>query len=90
MAQKDVRATCKDMLRVMEARFSSYSNDYPWRLEHWLKDSWPALAKSVRGLAAIYRESGHSIKDVAELLEKDLRFLTKQGEGLPPGDLQSS
>ena len=88
MAQEDVRATRKTMLRVIGARFSCYSDD--WRLEHWPIEAWPALAKSVRGLAAIYRESGHSIEDVAEFLEKDLRFLTKQGEGLPPGDLLSS
>ena len=87
MAQKDPRASSKTMLKVIEARFSCYSND--WRL-NWPNDPWPALAKCVRGLVATYRESGHSIRDVAELLEKDLRFLTKQGEGLPPGDLRSS
>ena len=84
MAQKDVPAACKTMLRALEARPLNYSDN--GRLE---TDFWSALAESVRGLAAIYRESGHSVKEVAELLEKDLRSLTKEGEDFAPGDLQS-
>lgn len=88
MAQKDVLAASKTMLRAIEARPLPYSED--GLLEYGPDDLWQALAKSVKGLAAIYREVGHSVKEVAELLEKDLEILTKEGEGYThtPGDLR--
>ena len=83
MAQKDVLAASKTMLRAIEARrLALVPSARFWSL-------WPAGAESVRALAAIYRESGRSVKEVAEFLEMDLRFLTKEGKGLAPGDLRS-
>ncbi len=87
MAQKDVQAASATMLRAIEARPLPYSDD--GRLDPKSDYPWPALAKSVRGLAAVYREGGHSVEEVAELLEKDLRFLTKEGKGVSPGELRS-
>ena len=87
MAQKNVMAASKTMLRAFEAGTLDYSDD--GRLEHNPYDVWRALAESVKGLAAVYRESGHSVKEVVELLEKDLRFLAKKGKAAAPGDLRS-
>ena len=87
MAQKDVLAASKTMLRAIEATTLGYSNDGCLKLK--TEDLWPAVAKSARALAAIYREAGHPIKDVAELLRKDLRFLAEEGKDAAPGDLRS-
>ena len=78
MAQKDVLAASKTMLRAIEARRLTFGPDHR------------AVAESVKGLAAIYRASGRCARNVAELLEKDLRFLTKENrkEILAPGDLR--
>ena len=49
-----------------------------------LGPSHPAVAESVLGLAAIHRESGSSM-DAVDLLQKELKFLTEEGQASSPG-----
>lgn len=75
MAQKDSLAASQTMQRAIDAK----------RLA--LGPSHPAVAESVLGLAAIHRASGNT-QDAVELLQKELKFLTKEGQASTPGDLQ--
>lgn len=54
-----------------------------------LSPSHPAVAESVLGLAAILRASGDR-QAAIDMLQKELSFLTQQGQTSSPGEFQSS
>ena len=76
MAQKDTDAAVVTMQRAVEAK----------RLA--LGPTHPAMAESVLSLGAIYRASGQA-RDAVELLQKELNFLTEEGQASSPGDSQT-
>ena len=76
MAQKDTKAAVMTMQRAIEAK----------RLA--LGPAHPAVAESVLSLAVIYRTSGQA-RDAVELLQKELKFLTEEGQASSPGDTQA-
>ena len=60
MAQNNVMAASKTMLRAIEAGVLTHSDSGLLSFEPG--NVWEAAAKSARDLAAVYREAGHSIK----------------------------
>ena len=74
MANKNTEAACQAMERAIVAKRIA------------LGPSHPAVAVSVVGLAAIHRASGSS-SDAVNLLQKELNFLTEEGQASSPGNL---
>ena len=76
MAQRDTKAAVMTMQKAIGAK----------RLA--LGPIHPAVAESVLSLAVIYCASGQP-RDAVELLQKEVKFLTEEGQASSPGDSQA-